>query len=89
MNKARVELLVGAEMIEGLEPMAVVEVGVTAEHLTVQTFYVVFVRAGEAAGLTKPLSAYAGGDGASVRCGSRLIVMIVDGRRGAGWNSWQ
>lgn len=89
MDKARVELLVGTEMIKRLEPVAVVEVSVAAEHLTIQTFYVVFIRAGETAGLAKPLSVDAGGDGASICCDSRLIVMIGDDRRGAGWSSWQ
>lgn len=51
VNEARVELLVGVEVPEGVEPVPVVEVGIASHHLAVDTTNVRFKTLGKARSL--------------------------------------
>jgi hypothetical protein len=57
VDEARVELLVGVDVPEGLQPVAVVDVGVAAHHLAVDALDIRLECLGEAGRLAEPVTA--------------------------------
>jgi len=56
VNEARVKLLVCTHVPEGVQPVAVVNMGIASHHLTVDTLNVSFKGFGEARRLSEPLA---------------------------------
>lgn len=57
VDEARVQLLVSTHMPEGIQPVAVVNVGIAAHHLAVDALDIALERIGKSGGLAKPFAA--------------------------------